>query len=117
MRISYNQIEAITEKLNTIFEERVVSSLQDCFPSARSIPRKELLQGVRKQVTNARNYHLNTEQQIMTYVTTSWLLGSRFDIEFPAAQAILTSSKYLPGRKSKHLEQLTKEVFSVMKTK
>ena len=116
MRVSHKQMETIKKSQQKKFEERLTTFLKKTFPDARTTSKDKLLLQVCKQLENAREYHLETERQIVTYITTAWLLGEKFDKEFPGAHAILTSPKLAPDMKSEYLAQWTKEIFSTLET-
>ena len=114
MQIRTEQMEEFSRAELTKFEARIADFLQNEFLDVQKIPREELMPVIHEQVSKARSYGLETERQIANYVTTAWLLGRQFDIEFPAAQEILKSSEYSPDDKSEWLAQWTTEMFSAL---
>ncbi len=114
MKIRKEQMDSFEQAELTKFAARIADFLQSEFPEAKEIPVKELRTVVYEQVTRARTYGLETEQQIANYVTTAWLLGQEFDTEFPAAQETLKSDKYSADDKSYWLVLWTKERFATL---
>lgn len=112
MKIRKEQMEAFEQVELTKFETRIADFLQTQFPDAKEIPLKDLMPVIHEQVACAHSYGLETEQQIVNYVTTAWLLGQEFDREFPAAQEKLSSNKYSADDKSEWLVLWTKKMFT-----
>lgn len=114
MKIHKDQIATFEQIELTKFGLRIADFLQSQFPDAEEVSQEELLPVIQKQIKNAQVYGLRTEQQIVIYVVTSWLLGEQFDTEFPAAQEMLKSSEYSPADKSEWLVQWTEEMFTIL---
>ena len=110
MQIRKGQMDAFEQAANRDYEMRLVRFLQSQFPDAAREREASLVDGVRPQIANARRYGLLTEQQIATYVTSAWLLGSDFDGEFPAAREMLISGAPA-DEKSDWLARFTKALF------
>ncbi len=114
MKIYKDQIVKFEQIELKKFGLRIADFLQSQFQDAEEVSQEELLPVIQKKIKNAQVYGLLTEQQIVIYVVTSWLLGEHFDTEFIAAQEMLKSSEYSPADKSKWLVQWTEEMFKIM---
>ena len=110
MVIRKEQMDAFQRAAERSYEMRLVHFLQSQFPDAAHEDEASLLEGIRGQIAKARGYGLLTEQQIAAYITSAWLLGGDFDLEFPAAKQMLRSN-VTPDDKSDWLEQFTEELF------
>jgi hypothetical protein len=111
MRLRQQHIEALSLASEHAFVDRMVSFLQVQFEDAAAEPRLVLLEGVRAQIEKARRYGMTTQQQIATYVTTAWMLGPDFDVEFTAAMKMLSSHNYPTDEKANWLVQWTQQLF------
>ncbi len=114
MQISKEQMDVFSKGELLKFEERIADFLQEEFSDAQEVPKEELMPAIHQQVNDARSYDLETEQQIVNYVTTAWLLGEEFDTEFPAARKILMSSEHSADDKAQWLAQWTKKIFTIL---
>jgi hypothetical protein len=113
VRIRKEILASFQRAMNREFEMRLVRFLQGAFPNATSEVDTTLAEGIREQLAKARGYGLLTEQQIATYVTSAWLLGTDFDRQFPAVQEVLASHAP-PNDKGDWLERFTKDLFEQM---
>lgn len=102
---------------NDDFASRVVDFLQSQYEGAQKIPKQELLKEIQKQILKAQSYNLTTEQNIVGYINTAWLLGLDFDTSFPAAKDILTNSKFNEEEKIESLKNLTVKMFEALEEK
>ncbi|RLC19832.1 MAG: hypothetical protein DRI57_06240 [Deltaproteobacteria bacterium] len=109
--IRKEQMDVFSQESLDRFEEEVIDFLQDQFPDAKEESREELNPAVHEQVKKAKSYGLETERQVVTYVTTAWLMGREFDSDFPDAQEILGSPEYSSDDKSEKLVQWTEKMF------
>lgn len=105
LKIRPEQMKVLEQYSNQQFEERVRNFLHSRFSNVRQISLNELGQFIHKQVEKARSYQFITERQIVTYVTTAWLKGERFDTKFLDVQQILTSVEYSTEEKFEWLSQ------------
>jgi len=112
VQIRKEQMQAFSKASLGRLEERVADFLQREFPDARALLRAELLPVIHEQVKQARSYCLETEHQISIYVTTAWLLGQDFNVEFPTAHEKLSSTENTPDEKSEWLSSWTEEMFT-----
>ena len=92
----------------------VTAHLRKEFPDAEAMPPDELRTGVAAQLRKADTYGLETELEQATYATSAWLLGEDFDTRFPAAEAVLTSTRLTSFEKCQWLEEFTCEIFKRM---
>jgi hypothetical protein len=111
------RFELRPEHLRAISEEdfatRATQFLCDTFPEANDVPRMELNRGVRAQIQRALIYGFAAEQDVASYVVTSWLLGEAFDTKLPAAGQIL-SAPDPPEVRAARLEEWAKVLFSAL---
>lgn len=113
MRIRKQQMHALQRQQGIAYELRLARFLREQFPDAARESEAALIDGIRTLVANARRYGLASEQQIAIYVVSGWLLGDRFDEEFPAAKQILGAD--MPAEeKSQLLERFTEELFDTL---
>jgi len=107
------QMEAFERESLHKFEEKVTDFLQDMFPDAKSEQRAVLRPVVHEQVTKACSYGFDTERKVVIYVTAAWLMGRRFDTDFPGVGKILKSSEYSPDDKAERLARWTEKMSKV----
>lgn len=75
------------------FAERAVTHLETYFPEqCRALGRTEVLEAVRFGMGRAATYDLNTERDVLRYLTLMFTFGKDFDAdpELPWAREILT---------------------------
>jgi hypothetical protein len=85
--------------------------LQSSFPNAAAMQNSELMPGVVRQVQNAEQYGLVTEQQIAKYVIAAWCFGEDFDKRFHGANRILLD-EFLPETKADLLSHWCMAMFA-----
>ena len=107
MVIRSQQIHKLERYLQAQYENRLVRFLYDEFPEAGAEPEEDLRTEVGRQIARAREYGLETEQQIASYLVAAWLLGSDFDLEFEGANEILSCLASTPEVSA---QQLAKSV-------
>lgn len=112
LQIRKEQQEEMAISDISLFLERAVNFLYENFPESLEEDSDELTEIVGEQLEKADLYGLITEQQIMTYITSAWMLGTNFDKEFPAVQENLTSEEFSPDEKTEWLAEWTKEIFA-----
>lgn len=95
-----------------IFLERAVKFLYQNFPESKKENPDELTEMVGAQLDKAESHGLETEQQAMIFITSSWLLGPNFDKEFPSAKDTLNSKTLSPEKKADWLAEWTEKVFA-----
>lgn len=103
--------DAQSKAVHEGFEDRLVAFLRDQFPEAKSEPDDGLRRAVRGQVERALGYGLTAERHAAIYLTTAWMLGQKFDEEFPGAREILTSELHAPAEKADRLAKWTERLF------
>lgn len=96
----------------SLFLERAVNFLYENFPESLDEDSNELTEAIGEQLEKADTYGLITEQQVMTYITSAWLLGPEFDTEFPAAQEMLNSKEFSADEKTQWLAEWTEAIFA-----
>lgn len=116
MKIRTPQVAGLSDAGSAGFESRLAAFLNDKYPESKSIPEAQFREGIRGEITKARSYGLETEQQIATYVHSSWVLGRDFDSRFPAAAEKLPSPAYSPEQKAGWLAAWTKALFESLAT-
>jgi len=95
------------------FENRLMDYLKEKFHEAAKIPNEILRPDVAVQLQRGRSYGLTTEYELAKYLITSWLLGLRFDEEFPEAARILTA----PGSSGRlKVDQLSSLTVRILRT-
>ena len=97
------------------FLERAVKFLYEKFPESRKEDPDKLTDMVGVQLDKADSYGLATEQQVMTYITSAWVLGPNFDKEFPSARETLNSKRTTPDKKADWLAKWTEKVVAGFK--
>lgn len=110
-KIRKEQMDAQSKAVRENFEDRLIAFLCDEFPEAKSAPPDKLRATVRVQTDNAMGYGLKEERFVAMYLVTAWLLGEKFDTEFPAAHDILVSKMRSPAEKADDLQRLTERLF------
>jgi hypothetical protein len=110
-KIRGEQMDAQSKAVREGFEDRLVELLRGQFPEAKDEPDPELRRAVNEQVERALGYGLEAERQVAIYLTTAWMLGQKFDDEFPGAKDILTSKLYAPDEKADRLAKWTERLF------
>lgn len=115
LRLRPAQMRAFSKASEERFIDRTVNFLQGEFSDAREVPRPMLRHIVAEQAARARElYGFGTELELVTYVITAWLLGERFDEEFPAAHATLTAPVLSPKDKSAWLAEWSEKLFRTL---
>jgi len=109
-QIRKEQLDALKDSKSLDFVKLTTDFLIDHFEDASTVPKEELIKGVKDQVKKAQEYGLETERQIIIYVISAWALGEDFDLEFPAAKTVLESDE-TPDEKAAWLEEWTIELF------
>lgn len=110
-KIRGEHIDAQSKVVREGFEDRLVEFLRGQFPEAKDEPDAELRSAVHEQVERALGYGLQAERHVAMYLTTAWLLGQKFDDEFPGAKEILTHALYTPDEKAERLAKWTERLF------
>ena len=111
MRITQQQFDSLGNLPKETFARRSTEFLRHRFPEAANSPLDEVLAAVRIAVQRGEIHGLRAEQDLAAYVLTSFLLGSDFDTEFPAAYDVLFSPVLEPSDKALWLTQWTEEMF------
>lgn len=83
------QMAVLEQTTEDIFQQRLLAFLRQQYPPLVNTDTAVLSPIIREQVARARGYKLISERQVATYVTTSYLLGRRFDEHYQEAQAKL----------------------------
>jgi hypothetical protein len=96
------------------FLQRFRSVLLESFEEARRIPIEDLNATVLEQLRKAERYGLVSEQQAATFVMTAWLLGSDFDMLFPAVRERLSDPRLSQRTKAKWLEAFAERLLSAL---
>ena len=112
MIIRSEQFDAMVIPNIADFIERAIAFLYENFPESLDEDADELTETVGLLIEQAEKYGLETEQQVMTYITTAWLLGVNFDEEFPAANETLNSKDFTPDEKADWLAKWTEDIFA-----
>jgi hypothetical protein len=99
----------------SLFLERAIKFLYEKFPESRKEDPDRFTEIVGAQLNKADSYGLVTEQQVMIYITSAWLLGLNFDKEFPSAKETLNSKKLPPDKKADWLAKWTEQVIAGFK--
>jgi hypothetical protein len=73
-----------------------------------------LIGAFHRQMAKARQYGLNDEFSVATYVYTAWLMGEQFDTRIPAVAQILGDKKMLAPDKARALGNFSKLVFRTL---
>lgn len=114
MQINQDQFIFLGKVPEETFAIRSAQFLVERFPEAAEAPIDDVLAAVREAIQRGRSYGLRTEQDLAAYVLTSFLLGSEFDKEFPAAYEVLLSPVLAPSDKALWLNQWTEEMFQTL---
>lgn len=112
MLIRNGQLDEMAVPGIALFIQRAIEFLYENFPESLDEDSDELTEIVGFLIEKAEAYGLVTEQHVMTYITSAWLLGIDFDKEFPAANETLTSKDFTPEEKSKWLAKWTEKIFA-----
>jgi hypothetical protein len=110
-KIRKEHMDAQSKAVREHYEDRLYDFLCEEFPEAKNEPPAELRAEIHRQVEKAKGYGLDTEQDVATYLTSAWMLGTKFDTEFPAANDILTSPMRDSAMKAEDLAKLTERLF------
>ena len=92
--------------------QAIAGWLCEAFPEAKHGP--ALHAEVRKQIRAARGYGLKLQTELSAYVAVAWLMGPRFDKEFPVARGVLENALMPPALKANFLAQWCARVFSAI---
>jgi hypothetical protein len=111
LKIRKEHMDAQSAAARDTLDDRMVELLREEFPEARDEPLPEMRRVVREQADKALGYGLSAEQHVAVYVTTAWLLGTDFDVKFPAARDTLTSRVLGSGEKADRLAKMTEHLF------
>lgn len=113
-KVRKEHMDAQSRAVREGFEDRLYEFLCSEFPEAKAEPPLELKAAIREQIEKALSYGVDAEQHVAIYLTTAWLLGQKFDTEFPAAHDILTSPVRDSEAKAYDLQKLTERLFVVL---
>ena len=108
------QIEALDKESSDNFLERIYDFLNEEFNDIKNENKKELMIKLEKLKDKGLSYNLITEQQIIIFIITAWLLGENFDTDFPKANAVLLSPDYSPDDKTEWLTKWTESLFKAL---
>jgi hypothetical protein len=114
MIIRNDQIAVMTVLPIASFLRRAVEFLYEHFPESLDGDSDQMSEAVGYLIEKADSYKLVTEQEVMTYITTAWLLGTDFDTEFPAARETLNSEDFSPEEKADWLAGWTEDIFATL---
>ncbi len=95
----------------------MIAFLRKTFPEADKISTAQLDQVIEEQITRARGYGFETENQMGIYVVTAWLVGEKFDTENKAAEDTLKSKDVTPDYKADWLQNWTEGLFEALEEK
>ena len=114
MIIRVEQFSALARVVEAEFAGRLALLLREQFEEAWQIPATELREDIARLIPRAEAYGLTTEREAAAYVIAAFVLGGRFDEEFPAAQQVLTSPVLNGADKVLWLEDWTTELFRTL---
>jgi len=113
--IRREQMEAFERDSLRQFEEEITDFVRYRFPEVQDKPETALRVAVHEQVAKARSYGLETGRQVITYVTVAWLMGHKFDTDFPDIGKFLKSYRYSPDNKAERLVRWTEQMLGSQK--
>ena len=100
------------------FLERVIGIIAEADPNAESQLRTaDGRRILHEQYDKALQYGLAMELETAQYILTAWLLGTDFDIRFPAMQEILIHPKLSASQKANGIEQTATMLLELLKSK
>ena len=111
-KITAQQMNALAEHSLAQFELRLIEMLAEQFPESQDVPINERRHFVREQITRARQYGFETEQDFAIYVMAAWVLGGEFDRDYRPARFVLRSKGYDRDEKREWLLHWSYEIFS-----
>ena len=114
MKILREQIETLNSLDQERFVDKLFEYLRRHVPDAGQGKEEVLRQALSEEIEKARMYDLVTEQEVATFVMTSWLLGRDFVDRFPAAKTVLNSPAYSADEKADWLSRWTREMFGAL---
>jgi hypothetical protein len=97
------------------FDARLIALIRRNHPEqATKMDFGSLVSAFHRQAAKARQYGLNDEFSVATYVYTAWLMGEQFDTRIPAVAQILGDKKMLAPDKARALGNFSKLVFRTL---
>ncbi|UQA55601.1 DUF4123 domain-containing protein [Polyangium aurulentum] len=111
------QMRAFARATEERFVDRTATFLQMQFPDALEEPRPLLRVIVADQIARARGHGFTAELEIVTYVISAWVLGAKFDEEFPAVREKLASPVLTTGDKAAWLAEWTQTLLRTLQEK
>ena len=104
--ISLKCFSALAAEEEEKFVSEASAALVNTIPSLASVPAAQLRGQVQALVSQARNFGINSEEDIAVYLATAGLMGLDFPDRFSAAREIL-EGRESGARKAELLEGLT----------
>lgn len=92
------------------FLERMRAFFENKFLEYRDVSDTTHRRRTRALMSRARDYGLETEVQIASYLVTAWIAGEDFDTARRTASMILSSSDHTPEQKTKRLIQWAESI-------
>jgi hypothetical protein len=97
------------------FDARLIALIRRNHPEqAAKMDFGSLISAFNRQTAKARQYGLNDEFSVATYVYTAWLMGEQFDTRIPAVAQILGDKQMLAPDKARALGNFSKLVFRTL---
>lgn len=93
------QLHSFQREQDRRFALRLHAMLSDAFPSMTTCAPEGCLEGIERQIPQARLFGLHSEWGIYVFVCTCWVLGETFYTQFPVAQVVLSADDCRPEEK------------------
>jgi len=114
LSIRKEQLQIFHEKSVENFSDRTYDFLCEEFEDIGKENKSEVIDTIKQLIEKGNSYQLITEQQLIIFIITAWLLGKNFDTDFPKANEILSSSNYSPSDKVEWLSKWTESLFKAL---
>jgi hypothetical protein len=102
--------------LTTQLTQQMVALVHETFPESESEPAAELYQGDRGVMQKAVVYGIDNQEDLATYVLTSYILGGDFDEAVAEAGAFLRSPRYTSHQKAAQMESWAQQAVQALET-
>jgi hypothetical protein len=100
--------------LTTQLTNKMVALVHETFPESKSEPAAELYSGVRGVMQKAVIYGIDNQEDLATYVLTSYILGGDFDEAVTEAGTFLRNPRYTSHQKAAQMESWAQQAVETL---
>jgi uncharacterized protein YpuA (DUF1002 family) len=113
LTIYKTQLSILSDAKKEEFIQKMASLLRSEIEEVAELNDIELKHEIEKQISKAKQYGLNLNSSLTTYIITAFLMGENFDTDFNRANEILMSL-FEQEKKCRDLEKWAYDIFNAL---